>query len=92
MSGWEDYKIESRNKSLDLIMGGTSWYPQYAVDQFTTEWLEVKEILKGHSDIKIAAWFESTSSFLGGRKPRDILLTEPNLVIEAARDHMLAER
>jgi len=36
----------------------------------------------------IAFWFAALNSFLDDRRPQDILATEPELVIAAAKDEM----
>lgn len=47
---------------------------------------EVLTILNGWNSLSVASWFESTSSFLAGRRPRELLASDPALVIEAALD------
>ncbi len=34
----------------------------------------------------LAAWFESTSSFLGGRRPREVIPEDGAKVLETVRD------
>lgn len=36
----------------------------------------------------MAFWFLSANSFLGGKRPQDMLATQPDLVIDAARDEV----
>ena len=45
---------------------------------------EVMRILDPISACGLAAFFESTSSFLNGRRPRELLATDPEAVIAAA--------
>lgn len=52
----------------------------------------VLAILDGYGPARLAAWFESTSSFLSGKRPREIISTDPELVLEAARDAIQGER
>jgi hypothetical protein len=52
----------------------------------------VLEILDGYGPARLAAWFESTSSFLGGNRPRELIASNPELVIEAARDAIQSDR
>lgn len=47
---------------------------------------EVLAILNGWNSMSVASWFESTSSFLAGRRPRELLASDPARVIEAALD------
>jgi hypothetical protein len=42
-----------------------------------------------YPSLRLAAWFESTNSMLGGRRPREVIGDDPKLVIEAARDHLI---
>jgi len=52
----------------------------------------VLQILEGSSARSVAAWFESASSYLGGRRPRQLIATSPELVADAARDTVEAEQ
>ena len=66
-------------------------FPDYAFDllgQPIAELREVLKILEGHSPLRIASWFESSSARLAGRRPRELLATEPAAVLGAARAHM----
>jgi len=47
----------------------------------------VLSILNGYAPFRLAAWFESTSSTLSGRRPRELLASDPQAVIAAARSH-----
>ena len=38
----------------------------------------------------LAYWFLGANSFLGGRRPQDVLLTDPSAVVAAAQDEMSA--
>jgi hypothetical protein len=41
------------------------------------------------SPIEIASWFESPNSYLDGKRPRELLAAEPDLVREAAEDSLV---
>lgn len=43
-----------------------------------------RKILSDWDDESVAVWWRSTSSFLGGRRPRDVLYSDPLLVVAAA--------
>jgi hypothetical protein len=45
----------------------------------------VLQVLAPWSGDRIAAWFESTSAFLQGQRPRELLHAEPQRVLEAAQ-------
>lgn len=66
-------------------------FPSYAFDPLGNPVQELREILAildGYSPFRVASWFESTSSQLDGRRPRELLGTNPAAVIEAARAHV----
>ena len=51
---------------------------------------DVIGILAGHKDgWGMAYWFQSVNGFLGGKRPQDLLATDPDRVIAAARDEVL---
>lgn len=66
-------------------------YPLYG---FTPAWLPepgLEEILAAFTSLsewRIASWFESTNTYLDGERPRDLLASHPDAVIEAARWHL----
>ncbi|MGF7000476.1 hypothetical protein [Paraburkholderia sp. GAS32] len=71
---------------------GLSLYPKYVFDEFGNPIPEVAEVLRvfeGYRSFRIASWFESTSSMLNGRRPREVLASDPRAVLSAARDHVL---
>ncbi len=70
---------------------GKRLYPGYAFDEFgqpLPALPAVLQILAGLTPFRLAAWFESTHSMLGGRRPRECLATEPAAVIAAAREQV----
>ena len=71
---------------------GRKEFPDYAFDPLgnpVPAMREVLGILAGYSPFRLASWFESRSSRLGGRRPREVLATNPAAVIAAARAHLL---
>ncbi|CAN7652227.1 hypothetical protein [Caballeronia sp. 15715] len=71
---------------------GVTLYPKYIFDEFGNPVSEVAEVLKifqGYRPFRIASWFESTSSMLRGKRPREVLGTDPKAVVEAARDQVV---
>ena len=76
-------------KIFGLKMEGETRYPAYAFQpngQPVPAMSEVLKVLSGMSPFAIAAWFESTSSFLGGARPRELLATDGTKVIAAAAE------
>ncbi len=69
---------------------GRKIYPAYIFDAAWQPLPAVKkvlEVLGDHSVFRVAAWFESTNSFLGGRRPREVIASDPEAVVAAAEDH-----
>jgi hypothetical protein len=43
----------------------------------------------GYQPFRIASWFESTNSMLRGKRPREVLASDPAVVVAAAKDHIV---
>lgn len=54
--------------------------------------VRAREILRTWSDEQFAAWWNNRSSFLGGRRPRDLLESEPELGVAGAKDQYEGEQ
>jgi hypothetical protein len=70
-------------------------YPRYVFSDDFKPLPAVKEILQAFgntSAARIAAWFESTSAFLDGKRPRVLIASDPARVVLAAKDAIQAER
>lgn len=68
---------------------GRDVYPRYAFgDDFRPlpAMAEVMKTFQGWDALRMAGWFESTSSYLQGRRPRELIESDPALVVSAARD------
>lgn len=71
---------------------GRFYYPRYV---FSEVWkpidavTQVLEVLAGYSEMRIASWFESTNSYLDGRRPRETLVKQPELTVTAARSGVM---
>lgn len=81
-----------RGEVFSLEQGGVKLFPDYIFDELGNPLPVVKEILKvfeNRSAFRIASWFESTSSALGGKRPRELVKSDPDIVLEAARDSVL---
>ena len=73
---------------------GIDYFPGYGLDRHADfrplkalAW--IIETFTGHKDgWGMAYWFSSDNSFLGGQRPQDLLASEPDQVIEAARDEV----
>ncbi len=85
---------EAELKLFSLQRDGSRMYPAYCFGDDGTPLpviAEVQGVLNKRSPHGLAAWFESTSSFLGGARPRELVGTKPNLVLAAARYHLEQE-
>lgn len=76
-----------------IQLDGHDVCPRYAFGEDLTPLPIMRDILAkfdGWSPLLIAAWFESTSSFLDGKRPRELIVTDPALVLDAANDAVMA--
>ncbi len=83
------HRWKANNQLFAVRRDGRDMYPRYALGDDFTPLPVVKQVLKaftGHDPLRVAGWFESTSSFLGGKRPRELVATNPERVIHAARD------
>lgn len=69
---------------------GEDYYPGFALDPLRPflPWPELKSILAilgDRSGWELAFWFSSPNSYLGGRHPKELLATEPENLLFAAR-------
>jgi hypothetical protein len=83
---------ETAGRIFSVERDGRSFYPHYVFDDLGTPISEVAEILQifnGYKAMRIAAWFESTNSGLRGRRPREVLKSDPAAVVAAAKDHIV---
>ena len=70
---------------------GRQEFPQYAFDalgQPLPAVAEVIQILDGYTPLRLASWFESASAILDGKRPRELLASDPQAVVRAARAHL----
>jgi hypothetical protein len=73
---------------------GVDYFPGYGLDAETgfrplKALATVIEVFDGIKDAwGLAYWFASDNSFLGGKRPQDVLKADPARVIAAARDEV----
>ena len=82
---------KSQGRSFAIRQGNRDLYPRYALRADfhpLDEMREILQVLRGYSPTGPATWFESTNSFLGGKRPRELLATNPELVVAAAKDEV----
>jgi hypothetical protein len=73
---------------------GADYFPGYALDP-SAQYRPAKglpkvlDVFRGHkNDWGLAYWFASVNSFLGGKRPQELLLNEPECVVAAAEDEV----
>ena len=80
---------KKEGKVFAIERAGQTLYPQYIFDELWNPRPVVATILKvfdGYSPFRIAAWFESTNGMLNSQRPREIIASNPEAVVEAALD------
>ena len=87
---WRDER-----KVFAIRVGDQQLYPAFQLDGHGRPLEVVGQVLEklnaGHlSDWQIALWFTSPNGWLGGRRPVDLLVDEPDLVLEVA-EHEVGE-
>ncbi|MBC8736381.1 hypothetical protein F6X40_05955 [Paraburkholderia sp. UCT31] len=86
------HRWKKAGKIFSIERAGQTLYPLYAFDELGNPIPEVAEILKifkGYRPFRIASWFESTNTMLHGKRPREVLGSDPAAVVEAAKDHVV---
>lgn len=80
--GWE------REGEIFVIRGDSnSWFPLYMFnkDGPLPAISEIIHTFQGWGPMSLALWFLSPHGYLGGRRPKDVVAKEPDLVMAAAR-------
>lgn len=87
-------KWKRQRQIFAISHNGVDYFPAYGLDP-EAGWRPrkaMKAILEVFGDGKdgwgLAYWFLSANSFLGGRRPQDVLAAEPEQVMAAARDEV----
>ncbi|WP_155292795.1 hypothetical protein [Pseudomonas fluorescens] len=87
-------KWKRDNRLFAIRHNGSDYFPVYGLDKDAAyrplpAMREVINILATKkSSWGLAYWFASVSSLLGGKRPQDLLVTDPQRVIEAAKDEV----
>lgn len=87
-------KWKSKGIIFAIHSRGTDYFPEYALDP-NEGYRPVKnlaDILAVFKDRKdgwgLAYWFAGANGFLDGHRPQDLLVSNPNAVLEAAKDEV----
>ena len=88
--GAQPNRWKKKGKIFAISQQGVDLFPLYGLDSVFRPLPVVQKILKVFKGMKndwgIAFWFGSANSFLGGQRPQDVLKSNPESVIEAAKD------
>lgn len=80
---------KQQRRIFALHSGAKDYYPRYALGTDFHPLPVIKDILAvlpSHEPDLLAAWFDSTSRFLGGKRPRELVATAPVKVLACARN------
>ncbi|UCU93396.1 hypothetical protein [Hydrogenophaga taeniospiralis] len=89
-------KWKKLGKIFAIHHNGVDYYPGYGLDPENSfrpnkDLATIIAILSGHKKSwGMAYWFHSANSFLGGKRPQNLLHTRPERVIQAAIDEVKA--
>lgn len=70
---------------------GQDRFPRYCLDETLRPLPGMAPVLSALGSIspwRISAWFESRNAWLGNRLPKELIATEPQLVLDAARHYL----
>jgi hypothetical protein len=79
---------KNQGRIFALREKGVDRYPAYALGRDFNPLPAMRDVLAAlgdHDAEYLAGWFESTSKFLGGKRPREILSDDPVRVVSAAK-------
>ncbi|WP_249894564.1 hypothetical protein M1E08_10580 [Erwinia sp. PK3-005] len=87
-------KWKKTGRIFAIHHNGVDYFPAYGLNKDEgfrplKALAHVIEVFESHKDSwGMAFWFLSANSFLGGKRPQDMLATQPEQVIAAARDEV----
>jgi hypothetical protein len=88
-------KWKSKRQIFAIQIKGVDYFPEYAVnprDNYRPLGImgEVLEVFHGKKDgWGMAYWFASMNGYLGGRVPYELITTQPDAVLNAAKDEVV---
>jgi len=83
---------QKEGKIFSIDRAGQTLYPKYLFDEFGKPFPAVAQILgcfAAYRPFRVASWFESINGMLHGKRPREMLGSAPEIVVAAARDHVM---
>ena len=93
LRGGQDGQFNTNEQLFWIQIDGQDAFPRYVLGDDLTALPVMRDIMatfRGWHSLRIAAWFESTSSYLQGRRPRELVAIAPLLVLRAAKDAVIA--
>lgn len=87
-------KWKKQRQIFAIHHGGVDYFPGYGLDRDTgfrpaKALAKIIETFEGHKDgWGMAYWFLSDNSFLGGKRPQDVLASAPERVVNAAMEEV----
>ena len=85
---------KQKRKVFALQHDGQDHYPRYLLDDEFRPLPAAEQVLdalKSFSPNRLASWFESRNGLLGGKRARELLASDPERVLDAARRTLDAE-
>lgn len=82
----------ARGRIFGIDEIGATMFPAYLFDE---AWqplpaaASVLSTLAGYPPLRLASWFESVNPTLGGTRPRDVLASDPDAVMSAAKNQLV---
>jgi len=87
-------KWKREGRIFTVPQSGTDYFPGYGLDPDNgyrplKSLKSVLDVFKGRKKgWGLGYWFSSVNSFLGGRRPQDVLKVDPDRVVAAAKDEL----
>lgn len=85
------FQLLAQRQLFAIEVDGRLLVPDYAFDSHGEVLALVSKLIQLFGDTssqRLATWLESTSSLLDAQRPQDLLVAQPELVIDAARAHL----
>ncbi|CDG52303.1 conserved hypothetical protein [Halomonas sp. A3H3] len=92
--GFEPTTWKSQGDIFTIVYNGTEYYPMFGLEKEAgyRPYSVMSKIIYIFKDDKdgwgMAFWFQSVNSYLGGKRPQDIIATAPDPIIDAALDEV----
>jgi len=81
------HRWKTKHQIFALTRKGRDYFAAYQFDDNYRPLPVVARVidrLEGFSSTRLATWFDSPNSFLGGKRPRELLVSKPDLAVASA--------